>query len=119
MNRDIETARALNIAARRSRFKPTRGPIFEHAGRTVYLGEATRPYGRSINAQGYLTHCTGRVYLAWIRGRLVGQLARWRCGGGSMTFTLLDEPTSPMCAVCFALTVGRTGVATLMNRGAL
>jgi hypothetical protein len=104
---DIETRRALNAAAggHHTHKRTTPGPVIRWEGRIVHLARAKQPYGRSTHARGYLTHVCGPLYLAWRRGRHVGAMVRWRCGGTTNHFVLLAEPNSPLCPICVALTV--------------
>lgn len=108
---DLDTTRALVAASRgHAKYKATRGPVIDWCGRTVYKAEPRQPYGRSTHAKGYLTHLNAHLYIAWRQGKPVGQLMRWRCGGSTQHFVLLAEPTSPLCPVCVAMLIGRSGI---------
>jgi hypothetical protein len=119
MTVDADTARALYGAARcHARWRNTRpGLVYSHGGRAVYYARPNRPYGRSMQARGYLTHAPAHIYLAWRRGRIIGRLVKWRCGGDSKHFELLAEPTSPMCPVCLAAVIGRGNLRAAIERG--
>lgn len=103
----IEARRALNAGSRghQAHKRRTVGPVIHLEGHTVYLAQANQPYGRATSARSYLTHVTGSLYLAWRRGRYVGALLKWRCGGSTNRFTLLGEPNSPLCPICVAAAV--------------
>lgn len=94
--RDRTTFQALNAISRRRGPKPP----YTYAGRCVVRGAARLPYGRSTHARGFLTHVVEGVYTAWMSGRLVGMMVRWRCGPMTDRFRLMDEPNSPLCPVC-------------------
>lgn len=106
--RDLTVIRALNIANqgyRRLRY----GRVATIDNVTVFAGRPNRPCGVSGHTSGRVTHVPAVVYTAWRRGRLVGTLVRWACGGQSMTPILLDEPAYPLHATCALMVARRSG----------
>lgn len=78
-------------------------------GFRIDVAKTSLPYGRSTHGGAYLTHVVVGVLLVWRRGRLEGAQARWRCGGNTTGFRLLDEPTSVVCPACLLDRPGRPG----------
>ncbi len=93
---ELEVARALESADHRY------GPSVPYRYDSVYVTKAAprRPYGRSTHSSSYLTHLVAGLYVAWRHGTHVGSRVKWRCGGSSRTFRLLDEPDSVICPAC-------------------
>jgi hypothetical protein len=99
---------ALNRAARIGAAPNSRksAPPFHFLGYNnerrllVTAGAPTLPYGRSTSGKGYLTHLTHTVLFAWDRGEPAGWMMAWQCGARTAYFRMIDEPDSPICAMC-------------------
>lgn len=101
------TRRALVSASHRWRAGAWRddrapGKVLTLYGRTVCRARIHAPYGRSSRLSSYLTHIPREVYVAFAAGRVVGGLVRWRCGGTSAHFHLIDEVYGELCFACKA-----------------
>lgn len=111
---DIDTIRALNSAARgHASHKVRYGRAGGGWGQspTIYCGRPNLPYGQSTQTRAYLSHIPTAIYTAWRKGAVVAQMARWRCGGTSRSFTLGLNPAYRLCHLCASLSGGRqTGV---------
>ena len=115
--RDIDTVRALNTATRNDFARtPRYGARTRYGDRLVVCGRPNLPYGQSVHAHGRLTHVPTAVYLAWRRGVVVGQMARWWCGRTSRTFALSNHPVFPLCHLC-AMQGARGAVVVVVNVG--
>lgn len=104
-NRDVHFA--LNRAAVPGTYRPGKSwgacriePPFERHGVLVTYAVPRLPWGRSTHAGAYLTHAVAGIFVAWRGGRPVGWQARWKCSPGTAHFRLLEEPNSPICALC-------------------
>lgn len=102
----LATVRALNAGSRGQSAHKRQGvgSVITIYGRRVFRATPNKPWGRSTQARSQFTHAPHAVYIAFLDGRMVGAKVRWRCGGDTHHFELLDEPTSPVCPSClFAL----------------
>jgi hypothetical protein len=103
--RDIEARRALNRFSLPNQHRTGRSarnlvaPGYSF-GYYVGVAETDLPYGRSTHRSGYLSHLVRGILLVWKKGKLLESQARWYCGGRSESFTLLQEPNSPICPAC-------------------
>lgn len=94
--------RAARIDARPNSRKLSPPFRFKGQGRTLRVtsGTPALPYGRSTSGKGYLTHLAHTVLFAWDRGQPAGWMIAWHCGARTAYFRLIDEPDSPVCAMC-------------------
>lgn len=99
---------ALNRCARvgagtgKHRWRSVPPFTYKGEGRTlrVTAGTPVLPYGRSTSGKGYLSHLAHTVLFAWDRGEPAGWMIAWHCGARTAYFRLIDEPDSPVCAMC-------------------
>jgi hypothetical protein len=106
--RDYTARRALVAAnRRRNRYAPRTSFPFRYGDVVVTRAAAHHPFGRSTHARGYLTHIVDSLFIAWRRGQPIEAGARWRCGAMGHYFTMMDEPTSPVCPACTIERVSR------------
>ncbi len=101
---DYDVRHALRAADRRKGPR-NHTPPYKYGPIYVTLGNSHRPYGRGTSDRAYLTHIIGAIYIAWRDGVIAEMCARWRCGGQSFAFRLIDEPDSIVCPAC---TIERT-----------
>lgn len=99
---NLDLRRALHAAGRR-RFGLT--APYTLYGYRVTEAQPNMPWGRSTHARGYLSHAVSMIVIGWRRGRPVGSLVRWRCGGTTACFDLEPEPSGVVCPLC---TIDRT-----------
>lgn len=97
---------AINAASRRNGRRLV--PPYRYGSLWVTGATPRHPYGRSTHASAFLTHLVVAVFMAWRSGRLVGWMARWRCGASTAHFRLVDEPDSVVCPACMIERIGRT-----------
>jgi hypothetical protein len=96
--------RSARVGAGSGRHRWRHRPPFTYRGdgRTLLVtaGTPRLPYGRSSTNRGHLTHMPHTLLFAWHRGQLAGRMVAWHCGARSAYFRLVDEPDSPLCAMC-------------------
>lgn len=98
--------RAARIGGRTGRNRWRLAPPFHYGDLLVTAGTPRLPYGRSTSGKGHLTHMPHTILFAWRSGVLVGRMVAWHCGARTAYFRFVDEPESPLCAMC-AFQVGR------------
>lgn len=75
-------------------------PPFNYGTLHITAGIPRLPWGRSTHGRGYFSHMPIAILFAWRRGVLVGRMVAWQCGARTAYFRLIDEPDSPVCAMC-------------------
>lgn len=103
MRRDFAITRALHYASTGNyRWQVGIGFTGTYEGVTVIRARPNLAYGHSVTRRARFSHRVSKVFIAFHRGRVVGQLVRWRCGGTSMNFKMTESLSSrfPPCINC-------------------
>jgi len=93
ITRDLNIIRALNYASGgAARWQMKVGHKYHYENVTVTRAIPRLGYGYSLNQNAILQHKVAKLFLAWRRGKLVGQLVRWSCGITSTNFAMTKDP---------------------------